>query len=357
MKIAVLTSGGVDSSLALAMLKEQGFDVTAFYLKIWLEDELSYLGQCPWQEDLGYVQKLCSQLNVPLEIINLQKEYHSEVISLALNQIRQGQTPNPDIFCNTMIKFGAFFKHMKQDFDLIATGHYAKVERNEFDKTVMLKTSPDKIKDQTYFLAKLSQEQLQKALFPLGDLTKSEVRELAEKFNLPSKNRKDSQGLCFLGKINFEDFIKANVGEQAGKFIEFESGKVMGNHNGFWFYTIGQRKGIGLSHGPWYVVQKDPEKNIVFISNQYHDTAKPRNKFLVDDFSWITKPSKQDLLDLRVKLRHGPESYSCTLDGDLKSKTTVFLNDARDQGISPGQFAVFYSQDICLGSAMIVQEL
>lgn len=356
MKVAVLTSGGVDSSLALALLSKQGFEVTAFYLKIWLEDELSHLGSCPWQEDLNYVQELCTQLSVPLKIISLQKEYHNEVISLALQQIKMGHTPNPDIFCNYLIKFGAFFNYLDDDYDFIATGHYAKVERNQTPSEIVLKTTPDKIKDQTYFLAKLTQKQLQKALFPLGELTKSEVRLLAETFNIPAKHRKDSQGLCFLGKINFEDFIKANIGTQTGPLVNIDTGKEVGIHQGFWFYTIGQRKGIGLSGGPWYVVKKDITKNIVYISNNYYEVSKPRNKFSVIDFSWITIPSEQHLQNLRVKLRHGPESYSCKLEGNLASTGIVTL-EARDQGISPGQFAVFYSSDICLGSAMISEEI
>ncbi len=355
MKIAVLVSGGVDSSVALALLKQQGHDVTAFYLKIWLEDELAFLGECPWQEDLEFVKKVCNQLEVPLEIVNLQKEYFAKVVDLAITQIKNGLTPNPDIFCNSQVKFGVFFDYLTSNYDFVATGHYAKVVHEQNQS--FLKITPDKIKDQTYFLAKLSQSQLKKALFVLGDLTKAEVRELAQKFDLPNQARKDSQGLCFLGKINFSDFIKAYLGEKNGDLIEFETGKKLGNHSGSWFFTIGQRKGIGLSGGPWFVVKKDKELNQVFISNHYFDPDKKRDSFNVVDLHWISgEPISFE--NILVKLRHGPESIPCILEIDKIEQTKAFVKIARrDQSISPGQFAVFYQNDYCLGSAMIDEEV
>ncbi len=349
-KIAVLTSGGVDSSVALALLKAEGHDLTAFYLKIWLEDELSFLGDCPWQEDLEYVQSLCQQFDVPLQIIHLQKEYFDRVIKLALEQVKSGLTPNPDIFCNSMIKFGAFLDKVGNDFDFVATGHYADVFRDQNHFT-WLKESPDLIKDQTYFLAQLSQEQLSKALFPIGKFSKAQVRELAEKYDIPAKNRKDSQGLCFLGKIRFDDFLKANIGTKQGDLVEFETGKVLAKHQGFWFYTIGQRRGIGLSHGPWFVVKKDAAQNIVYISNKYYTEEKERDSFFVSDFHWLSKPL-QILDGVQVKLRHGPKKYSCSIQ-KLDGKNFVKI-DGQDQGISAGQFAVFYKDGLCVASAMIL---
>ena len=263
-KVAVLISGGVDSSVALKLLKEQGYNITAFYLKIWLEDELSFLGSCPWEEDLFYIKQICEKENIPLKIVPFQKEYWDEVVKYTISEIKAGRTPNPDILCNKRIKFGAFLNKFGNDFDKVATGHYAQVE--EINGTFHLKRSPDPVKDQTYFLSHLNQDQLKKAIFPIGHLKKSEVRALAEKFDLPNKNRKDSQGICFLGKIKFNDFIKHHLGETVGDIIEFETGKKLGEHNGFWYHTIGQRQGLKLSGGPWYVVAKDPEKNIVFIS-------------------------------------------------------------------------------------------
>lgn len=349
MKIAVLTSGGVDSSLAACLLKEQGHDLTAFYLKIWLEDELSSLGNCPWQEDLEYVRKLCQNLNIPLKEVSLQKEYWDSIVRYTVAEAQAGRTPNPDIFCNSKIKFGCFLDHIDNSFDKIATGHYAQVEKT--DHSYLLKCAPDKVKDQTYFLSHLSQEQLERVLFPIGHLTKEEVRRLATEKDIPAKDRKDSQGLCFLGKLKFSEFLKFHLGEKIGNFVEFETGKVVGEHNGYWFYTIGQRKGMGLSGGPWYVVQKDIQKNIVFISSNYHSDNKARNTALLENFHWIgQKPEKTDLT---VKLRHGPENYQCSLE--VKDKIGRIQLHGQDQGIAPGQFAVFYDDGICLGCAMITQ--
>ncbi|MDR3646660.1 MAG: tRNA 2-thiouridine(34) synthase MnmA [Candidatus Babeliales bacterium] len=351
MKIAVLVSGGVDSSVALKLLKDQGHELTAFYLKIWLEDELSFLGNCPWEEDLSYVTKVCEQLEVPLEVISFQKEYWDQVVSYTVSEVKAGRTPNPDVLCNTRVKFGAFYSALNgRGFDKIATGHYAQVKAvdNEFE----LHTSPDLIKDQTYFLSHLSKEQISKALFPIGHLQKSELRQLAQEFDLPNKDRKDSQGICFLGKIKFKDFIQQYLGTKAGDMVEFETGKKLAEHEGFWFYTIGQRQGIGLSGGPWYVVSKDIDKNIVYISKNYHNLDKPRNQFTVGEFNWISG-NKPELHNLTVKLRHGQEKYNCSIQ-EFNEEFGVTI-DKNDQGIAAGQFAVFYKANICLGTGVIIK--
>lgn len=350
MKIAVLVSGGVDSSVALRLLLDQGHEVTAFYLKIWLEDELSYLGTCPWQEDLSYVHAVVEQVGVPLQVINLQKEYRDHVVAYTIAQVKEGRTPNPDVMCNSRIKFGFFLDYLatsQQNFDKVATGHYAQIFEN--DGYYLLKQTADPIKDQTYFLSYLSQQQLSKLLFPLGNLVKSQVRALAQHYNLPNKNRKDSQGICFLGKLKFSDFIHHYLGEQRGLLLEYETGKALGHHNGFWYYTIGQRQGIGLSGGPWYVVAKDTQNNSVYISRAYYDTDKQRDIFFVEQCNWITLPT-QPLL--HVKMRHGPNTHACfvtMLDNNcVRVKLAV-----HDQGIASGQFAVFYDDDTCLGSGII----
>ncbi len=349
MKIAVLLSGGVDSSVALNLLKDEGHDITAFYLKIWLEDELSFLGECPWEEDLNYAQAVCKKAGVSLRVVNMQKEYHSQVVSYAISEIKSGRTPSPDIFCNKLIKFGCFLEMFGDQFDKIATGHYATVEN--LNNIFLLKRAVDLIKDQTYFLSHLDQKQLSKILFPLGIFKKSEVRDLAKKYDLPNKDRKDSQGICFLGKIEFRDFIKHHVGTKKGDLIEFETGKKVGTHEGFWFYTIGQRKGIGLSAGPWFVIKKDTKNNIVYISNQYHSEDKKRDTFEVSDFNWISgeKPSKTNL---QTKIRHGEKLYNCELRF-LNDNSAVVKLDEQDQGLASGQFAVFYDGDICLGCGKI----
>lgn len=351
MNIAVLVSGGVDSSVALQILKEQGHAVTAFYLKIWLEDELAFLGECPWEQDLFFIKKVCEQLDVPLEVISMQKEYWQNVVAYTIAEVKVGRTPSPDLLCNQYIKFGAFLDHIGNRFDKVATGHYANIE--EQDGIFLLKRAKDTFKDQTYFLSRLSQQQLSKVLFPIGHLHKSQVREIAEKHHLANANRKDSQGICFLGKINFADFIKHHVGTQEGDLINFDTNQKVGVHQGFWFYTIGQRKGIGLSGGPWYVVAKDVAKNIVYISCNYYDEDKKRNNFWVNSFNWIAQNYHNDGEELRVKLRHGEHDYECSLQLLSDGQRGQITLDHDDQGIASGQFAVFYRGDVCIGSSVM----
>jgi tRNA-specific 2-thiouridylase len=350
MNIAVLASGGVDSSVALRLLQEQGHTITAFYLKIWLEDELAFLGECPWEDDLAYVRTICHDMQIPLEIVPMQGAYRDRIVSYVIDEVKAGRTPNPDVLCNQFIKFGAFFDAVKDRcFDKVATGHYARVE--ERDGLFHLIAAPDLVKDQTYFLSQLSQQQLAKIIFPLGHLIKEQVRAEAQRFDLPNKDRKDSQGICFLGKLKFSEFIRHHVGDQVGPLVEIETGNKMGEHQGFWYYTIGQRQGIGLSGGPWYVVAKDHEKNIVFISREYYSQEKERDQFMLGSVNWITgyAPEKSDL---EVKLRHGAYRHPCTLVKNSEGRWLVTLKE-RDQGIAPGQFAVFYDGQECLGAGAI----
>lgn len=352
MKVAVLVSGGVDSSVALSLLKQQGYETTAFYLKIWLEDELAYLGDCPWQDDLKYVQAVCDQLGVPLEVVSLQKEYFAQVVSYTIAQVKKGFTPNPDILCNSRVKFGLFLNYIDSlpvYYDKIASGHYAQTMSR--DGLFELRCAPDPVKDQTYFLSYLTQKQISRLLFPIGHLQKAAVRAIASHDNLPNKDRKDSQGICFLGKLKFSDFIKHYLGEVPGDLIEYETGLKVGEHRGFWYYTIGQRQGIRLAGGPWYVVAKDSERNTVYISRAYQALAKQRNHFFIGECNWIggSAPANGKY---RVKLRHGPHFHDCTVvdcgDGRFELSLT-----SDDQGIAPGQFAVLYKETVCLGSGII----
>ncbi|MFA6109947.1 MAG: tRNA 2-thiouridine(34) synthase MnmA [Candidatus Latescibacterota bacterium] len=357
MKIAMLISGGVDSSVALRLLKEQGHDITAFYLKIWLEDEMSFLGECPWEDDLSYVKQVCRDADVPLEVVPFQKEYWERIVSYTIDEVKKGHTPNPDVLCNTRVKFGAFYEYLLSrpdgaSFDRIASGHYAQVEM--IDGIAYLKRSPDVLKDQTYFLSQLTQAQVARALFPIGHLQKFEVRALAEKYNLPNAKRKDSQGLCFLGKIRFDEFVKFHLGVRKGDMIDFETKKKMGEHEGFWYYTIGQRKNIKLSGGPWYVIGKDIEKNIVYISNSYRSERTARNTFTVGGLNWavpavaLTKESGE----LMVKVRHGEKMYPCDIEWIDEDRIKVTI-DGYDTGLASGQFAVFYDGQYCLGGGVI----
>jgi tRNA (5-methylaminomethyl-2-thiouridylate)-methyltransferase len=349
MKIAVLLSGGVDSSVALGLLKEQGHNITAFYLKIWLQDEFSFLGDCPWEEDLKFAREVCKQADVPLEVLSLQNEYWDTVVKYTIEEVKEGRTPNPDIFCNSLIKFGQFYDKIDNSFEKVASGHYARVD--EVNGKILLKRSPDPVKDQTYFLAYLTQPQLSRALFPLGTFMKKDIRKLAQKYNLPNMNRKDSQGICFLGQVKFSEFIKHHLGEIEGEIIDSDSGKVMGSHPGYYYFTIGQRSGLRLGGGPWYVVKKDVHNNIVYISRE-NKAVRERNEFNVGKFNWISNEAP-DKKNLTVKLRHGANSFNCTLTLNDDGTGKVKLNKP-DKGIAPGQFAVFYDDDFCLGGGVIL---
>ena len=348
-KIAVLVSGGVDSSVALALLKEAGFDVTAFYIKIWLEDELAFLGECPWEEDLAVVRAVTTKLSVPLEVVPLQKEYWERVVAEAIREVQAGRTPNPDMLCNSRIKFGAFWDAIGDGYTKVATGHYARVEQK--GKQYFLNKTPDAVKDQTYFLSQLSRVQLSRALFPIGRYTKPEVRALAEKFQLPNAKRKDSQGICFLGKIPFDEFLRHHLGTKKGPLVEYETGTRLGEHDGFWYFTIGQREGIGLSGGPWYVVAKDATTNTVSISHAEHRAERARDTFIVRDLNWFNE-KPEDGTELSVKLRHGPKEYPCQVQWRDEKTIEVTLRE-KDPGLASGQYAVLYLGEYCLGGGVI----
>ncbi|RLD34781.1 MAG: tRNA 2-thiouridine(34) synthase MnmA, partial [Bacteroidetes bacterium] len=234
MNIASLVSGGVDSSVTIPILKEMGYDPVIFYIKIAMEGEPGYM-DCPSEEDIEITTWIAKKYGLKMEIVDLQKEYWDRVVSYTVETVKKGLTPNPDVMCNRLIKFGSFEDKYGKDFDRISTGHYASVIENE--QGYFLGTARDTRKDQTYFLGQITYPQLSKAMFPINDLWKKEVRQLAEGMKLPSANRPDSQGICFLGKINYNDFIRKYVGENPGQIIELETGKNWGEHKGLWFHT------------------------------------------------------------------------------------------------------------------------
>lgn len=351
-EIACLLSGGVDSSVALWSLKEQGHEtIRAYYLKIWLEDELSYLGSCPWEEDLEYARSVCEQAGVPLEVVPLQREYYDRVVSYTVEELRRGRTPSPDIFCNERVKFGAFFDALKGEVPRVASGHYAVLQEEE-DGKLWLKRSPDPVKDQSYFLFHLRQEQLRRILFPIGHMRKEEVRRRAQELDLPNKDRPDSQGICFLGKIKYPEFVRYYLGENEGDIIERETGKKLGTHQGSWFFTIGQRQGLGLGNGPWYVVEKSFDENIVYVSHSESVDQRARRSVTIGELTWLTEEPEQE--EFLVKLRHGPQLHRAAalrVDGGTKMELTL---EEPDRGIAPGQFAVLYDGEYCLGGGAIL---
>lgn len=284
MNIAALISGGVDSAVAVHLLCEQGYKPDLFYIKIGMDtdNELS----CTAEEDIELATATARRYGLQLEIIDLQKEYWDQVVAYTIEKVRNGFTPNPDVMCNKLIKFGCFEQKAGYAYDKIATGHYAST--CELNGKTWLTTAKDAIKDQTDFLAQINYLQVSKLLFPLGGYMKKEIRHIAAQAKLPSAQRKDSQGICFLGKINYNDFIRRFLGERQGSIIELESGKEIGKHRGFWFHTIGQRKGLGLSGGPWFVVDKDTENNILYVSHGYDTEQQYSNEFKLTDFHFIT---------------------------------------------------------------------
>ena len=290
-----------------------------------------------------------------MEVVNLQQEYFDRVVNYTIETVRKGLTPNPDVMCNKMIKFGAFNEKWGKDFDKIATGHYCTT--TNIENKVWLSTAKDKIKDQTDFLAQISYSQLEKIMFPVGNLTKQEVRTIAEKEKMPSAFRKDSQGICFLGKINYNDFIKRYLGEKEGEIVELETGKILGKHKGFWFHTIGQRKGLGLSGGPWFVVKKDIPNNVLYVSQGYDPITQYGTEMDLGAFHFLTEDVWGDFegeKEISLKIRHTPDF---TLGWISKNEDIYHVRfEHKLQGVAQGQFGVIYDKEshICYGSGTIV---
>ncbi|MBP5260379.1 MAG: tRNA 2-thiouridine(34) synthase MnmA [Paludibacteraceae bacterium] len=354
MQVAALVSGGVDSSVVVHCLKEQGIDPVIFYIRIGMEDENGYMG-CSAEEDIEITSFIAKKYGLKMEVVSLQQEYWDKVVAYTMDAVRRGLTPNPDVMCNRLIKFGSFIDKYGRDFDQIATGHYATTTWVGDRK--FLSTSPDPVKDQTDFLARITYDQLLRVIFPIGHMYKYEVRAIADKAQLPSALRKDSQGICFLGKVNYNDFIERYLGTKDGPIVERETGRVLGRHQGFWFHTIGQRKGLGLSGGPWYVVAKDAAENVVYVSQGYDVEAQYGKVIPLEDMHFISGDpwgaAVEQGVDIAFKIRHTPEFTRGRLvkEGD---KFRIF-SENKIQGIAPGQYGVLYDPDhrICYGSGVI----
>jgi tRNA-specific 2-thiouridylase len=354
MEIAALVSGGVDSSVAVHLLKEAGYDPVIFYIRIGMEEKDGFI-DCPSEEDIEITAYVAKKYGCRFETVSLHEAYWDKVISYAIDSVKRGLTPNPDVMCNKYIKFGCFEDQWGKDFDKIATGHYATT--TEINGATWLSTAKDPLKDQTDFLGQITNLQIAKLMFPIGHLLKSEVRTIAAEQKLPSALRKDSQGICFLGKINYNQFIERYLGRRTGKIVELETGKVLGTHNGYWFHTIGQRKGLGLSGGPWFVIQKDVEQNLVYVSNGYDPETQYGRSIGMQGFHFITQDpwgAFDDAREITFKIRHTPEFTPGLIrrTGDFYHIHSLH----KIQGIAPGQFAVVYDQHrhLCFGSGMII---
>ncbi len=353
MRIAGLISGGVDSSVVVHLLKEAGYTPTLFYIKIGMDDD--DLLHCDSEEDIEMATLVAHQYGCDLEIIDLHRDYWDTVVAYTIDKVKKGFTPNPDVMCNKLIKFGVFEEKAGRYFDKTATGHYATtIEKN--GKTY-LGTAKDILKDQTDFLAQINHLQVSKLMFPIGNLMKEEVRRIATQAHLPSAKRQDSQGICFLGKVNYNDFIRRYLGEKQGPIVELETGKILGMHHGYWFHTVGQRKGLGLSGGPWFVIRKDVDSNIIWVSKGYEVDAVYGDEFSMQDFHFITENpwgKHQTGIDITFKIRHTPEFTQGKI---FKTKGGYqIMSSEKIHGIAPGQFGVVYDADqkICIGSGEII---
>ena len=364
MRIAVLVSGGVDSAVVVDTLYRLGHDLHLYYIRIGMDNGE---GDCSAEEDIELCSLIAAKYNLPIEIVSLHEEYWEYVMNYALTTVKAGLTPHPDMMCNKIIKFGFFEERWGKDYDKTATGHYASID--EIDGRFYLATALDPVKDQTDFLAQISYSQLSHLMFPLGGMTKAEVRRRALEAGLPNASRKDSQGICFLGKIDYSDFIKRHLGVKTGPVIEIETGKKIGTHDGYWFYTIGQRKGLGLSGGPWFVVRKNIRDNVVYVSGGYETKMQYGRDIDVDDMNWITcnpfmeKDESLGKLGLAVedgsirvaiKTRHTPHFTEAHMRR-CPDSTYHVVTDEPVQGIAPGQYVIVYTPDrrLCLGSGII----
>lgn len=347
-RIAVLLSGGVDSSVVVHEFATMGLSPDCFYIKIGPEESEEW--DCSSEEDFEMATAVANRYGCKLQLVDCHKEYWEKVTKYTMDKVRAGLTPNPDVMCNRLIKFGAFDEKIGYQYDLIATGHYAQTEW--IDGKKWLTTSPDPVKDQTDFLAQIYDWQLKKAIFPIGHYTKNEVRQIAEREHLVNAKRKDSQGICFLGKINYNDYIKRYLGENPGDVVDVSTGKILGKHKGLWFHTIGQRHGLGFGGGPWNVVRKDIDNNILYVANGYEPHQAWRKEFSMKDFHYLTVKELPE--NVTFKIRHTPEFHKATLRFLGDDTYGIFAEDMI-QGVAPGQFCVIYDAEHhkCYGSGEI----
>lgn len=356
-KVVVGLSGGVDSAVSAYLLKQQGYQVIGLFMRNWHEKDDT--GLCTAEEDYSDVKAICRVLDIPYYSVDFSKEYYDKVFKHFVEEYKKGRTPNPDVLCNKEIKFDSFYKFaMKIGADYVATGHYADVK--EIDGKTYLCRSDDENKDQTYFLNQLTQEQIKKVIFPLARIKnkKNEVRKIAEDLNLPVAKKKDSTGICFIGERHFREFLSNYIPMKQGE-IRTLDGKVIGKHDGVYFYTLAQRKGLGIggipgnnSNEPWFVAKKDVENNILYVCQGEQDILYSKSAEC-DKFNFITKKPKEKEFRVLARIRHRQplQNATCYISDDNKSLKIVF--DEKQRGVAEGQYLVIYQNEICLGGGVI----
>ena len=352
-KVVVGLSGGVDSSVAAQLLKNQGYDLQGIFMKNWEEDDDEY---CSAEEDLDDASKVAKQLDIPLLTRNFSGEYWESVFQHFLEEYKKGRTPNPDILCNKEIKFKTFLEHaIELGADYIATGHYVRCEQR--DGKYRLLKAIDTNKDQSYFLHQLDQYQLSKSLFPLGEIPKPEVRALAEKSGFDNFAKKDSTGICFIGERKFKEFLSQYLPAKPGE-INTVDNQTIGKHEGLMYYTLGQRQGLGIGGSakgdgqPWYVVGKDLDNNILIVAQGHDHPAMLTNSLTGTDIHWIADTPQALPFKCTAKTRYRQTDQACTIT-ELNDKTCTVTFDKPQRAVTPGQSVVFYQGDECLGGAVI----
>lgn len=336
-------SGGVDSSLTAALLQEQGYRVVGVYMKNWTQDLPGM--KCPWADDLADAKRVAVQLGIDFKVYDFQAEYKQKVVDYMIDEYRQGRTPNPDIMCNQEVKFKIFLETALQDgADMIATGHYARVRDGQ------LLQAADTNKDQTYFLYRVTRQALDKTLFPLGEYTKDVVREMAAARGLVTAEKKDSQGICFVGQIGIREFLSEYVEQKAGPIIDVKTGTILGQHDGAIFYTIGQRHGLELGGGlPYYVVGKNMDRNEVFVTTDLNNDALWRRSVPLHSVHWIDQAPAEGMY--RIRVRHRAALVAARLEY-TENEALVHL-DNPERAIATGQSIVLYDGERCIGGGIV----
>lgn len=392
-RVVVGMSGGVDSSVAAYLLKEQGYEVIGMFMKNWHDDSVTISKECPWLEDSNDAMIVAQNLGIPFQAIDLSKEYKERIVDYMFDEYQKGRTPNPDVLCNREIKFDIFLKAaIKLKADYIATGHYCRKAEEVIDGEITYKllAGKDNNKDQSYFLCQLTQDQLSKALFPIGELTKPEVRQIAKEIGLITADKKDSQGLCFIGKVRLPEFLQQKLEPKRGKVIEVPSnaplyqehvlagsgnkldlaemtksityseddGKVVGEHTGAHYFTIGQRKGlnIGGTPEPLFIIETDTTNNIVYTGQGENHPGLYKKGLLInpDDIHWVRPDLEMPIgtsKDYLVRIRYRQPLEKATLFREINGLYIIFDNPQK--AIAPGQFAVWYQNDELIGSGVI----